>query len=98
MITDQELEALLKDLESDRVERKSSFSDHDRVKEAICAFANDLPNHGLPGVIFIGAENDGAPSNLPITDDLMLRITGIRNEGLILPIPSGGGWVHTTQF
>jgi len=88
MLPDAELEELLRDLESDRVERKASFSDHDRVKEAICAFANDLPNHELPGIVFIGANDDGSPAQLPITDQLMLQISGIRNEGLILPIPS----------
>ena len=88
MLTDSELEAMLHDIESDRVERKASYSDPDRVKEAICALANDLPNHGRPGVIFIGANDNGTPASLPITDDLMLKITGIRNEGLILPIPS----------
>lgn len=42
---DQELTALLADLESDRVERKASISDVKKIQEAICAFSNDLPNH-----------------------------------------------------
>jgi predicted HTH transcriptional regulator len=40
---DRELELLLDDLESDRVERKASLNNKDRICEAICAFANDLP-------------------------------------------------------
>jgi ATP-dependent DNA helicase RecG len=44
-MTDAELETLLADAESDRCERKQSLSDADRVREAICAFANDLPTH-----------------------------------------------------
>jgi predicted HTH transcriptional regulator len=44
---DQALEKLLDDLESDRVERKASIANKDKICEAICAFANDLPNHLL---------------------------------------------------
>lgn len=42
MISHQELVALLKDLESDRVERTISFTNTDKFGEAVCAFANDL--------------------------------------------------------
>jgi ATP-dependent DNA helicase RecG len=49
---DTELEKLLTDLESDRVERKASVSDRGKIQEAICAFANDLANHQQPGVLF----------------------------------------------
>jgi len=45
--TDEALTTLLNDLESERVERKSSAADRDRLREAICAFSNDLPNHGM---------------------------------------------------
>jgi ATP-dependent DNA helicase RecG len=52
---DQELERLFEDLESDRVERKSAIAnDKDKICEAICAFANDLPNNRKPGVLFVG--------------------------------------------
>lgn len=44
---DLELAELLADLESDRVERKASTSDGKKIRQAICAFANDLPNHNL---------------------------------------------------
>lgn len=33
---------LIRDLESDSIERKESISDPDRISQAICAFANDL--------------------------------------------------------
>ena len=39
----QELRLMLKDLESDLIERKASLSDPDRIRQAICAFANDHP-------------------------------------------------------
>ncbi|MEK7753840.1 MAG: RNA-binding domain-containing protein, partial [Acidobacteriota bacterium] len=85
---DRELEALLTDIESDRAERKSSSSDKDRVAEAICAFANDLPNNRMPGVVFVGARDDGSCARLPITDRLLLELAAIRSEGNIQPMPS----------
>ena len=84
---DQELTALLVDLESDRVERKASISDGKKIRQAICAFANDLPNHKKSGVLFVGVNDDGTCANLPITDQLLLDLAGIRSEGKILPFP-----------
>lgn len=85
---DRELEALLLDLESDRVERKEALSDADRVREAICAFANDLPDHRKPGVVLVGARNDGASAGLAIDDALLLRLAQMRDDGAIQPLPS----------
>jgi ATP-dependent DNA helicase RecG len=47
-LTDAELEVLLRDLESDLVERKQSLSEDSatKVRQAICALANDLPDSG----------------------------------------------------
>jgi ATP-dependent DNA helicase RecG len=84
---DQELTVLLGDLESDRVERKASISDGKKIRQAICAFANDLPNHKKPGVLFLGVNDDGTCANLPITDELLLSLSNIRSEGKILPFP-----------
>ncbi len=89
-LDDQTLEALLRDLESDRVERKESFRGDapDTVRKAICAFANDLPGHRQAGVVFIGVRDDGQPSRLAITDELLRNLGGIRDEGNILPLPT----------
>lgn len=84
---DQELAILLSDLESDRVERKASISDGKKIRQAVCAFANDLPNHKKPGVLFVGVNDDGTCANLPITDELLLSLSNIRSEGKILPFP-----------
>lgn len=86
-MNDRELEELLFDLESDRVERKASISDMKKIRQAVCAFANDLPNHRLPGVIFIGATNDGGCAGLTITDELLLTLSDMRSDGNILPMP-----------
>ncbi len=84
-----ELRAMLRDLETDRVERKRSTSGvMNKIRQAICAFANDLPNHRAPGVVFVGVEDDGTCSGLDVTDELLLKLSGIRDEGKILPPPS----------
>jgi ATP-dependent DNA helicase RecG len=85
---DSELEHLLTDLESDRVERKESVSDGDKIRQAICAFANDLPDHRKPGVVFVGVTDKGDCANLAITDQLLQNLGGMRSEGNILPLPS----------
>ena len=45
MITQSQLMELLSDIESDRVERTESTDDTDKFSQAVCAFANDMPNH-----------------------------------------------------
>lgn len=87
MLDDRQLEALLSDLESDRVERKASVADKDKIAEAICAFANDLPDHRQPGVVFIGVNDDGSCAGLPITDDLLLGLADLKTNGKIYPFP-----------
>ena len=84
---DLALTELLLDMESDRVERKASDSDRNKIRQAVCAFANDLPNHQKPGVIFVGISDDGTDANFPITDELLLRLSDIRSDGNILPFP-----------
>src|SRR5262249_21590051 len=88
--TDQQLLAMLADLESDLVERKESFKGDapNTTREAVCAFANDLPDHRRAGVVFIGAKDDGTPSNLQITDQLLLQLSHIKTDGNILPPPT----------
>lgn len=70
------LETILADLESDWVERKESFKGKtpQTVREAVCAFANDLAGHGEPGVVFIGAKDNGVPTGLDITDELLRQL------------------------
>ena len=87
-MTDAELEALLDDIESDRAERKESGADGDRIRRAVCAFANDLPNHERPGVLFVGVNDKGVPTGLQITDQLLQNLASIRGDGNVLPFPS----------
>jgi len=87
-MTDKELETLLDDLESDRTECKESMADGDRIRQVICAFANDLPDHRKPGVLFIGVNDQGGPVGLDITDQMLQNLASMRADGNILPFPS----------
>ncbi len=88
MITTDEIKALLHDIENDRVERTISTSNTDKFGQAICAFANDLPDHRLPGYLFLGVEDDGTVKGLHVTDELLKNIAAIRTDGNIQPQPS----------
>lgn len=87
-MTDEELSTLLADLESDCVERKEEPGDRAKIRRTICAFANDLPGHGKPGVLFVGVKDDGSCAGLTIDDGLLKSLADIRGEGLIMPLPS----------
>ena len=89
-LTDNELEALLNDLESDRAERKEAWSGEvpEKGPQAICAFANDLPNHQKPGVLFVGVDDKGTPKNIAVTDKLLLTLADLKSNGNILPPPT----------
>ncbi len=81
---------MLFDLESDLVERKSSFDGDspDKARQAVCAFANDLPGHDRAGVLIVGVHDDGRSSGLEITDRLLLTLADIKTDGQMLPPPS----------
>ncbi len=87
LMADAEIEELLRDLESDRAERKESLAGDapTKIRQAICAFANDLPGHRLPGVVIVGARDNGTLSNLPITDGLLLQLANMKGDGNIVP-------------
>ena len=88
--SNEALDTMLADLESDRVERKESIKGNapQTVREAVCAFANDLAGHGEPGVVFIGARDDGTPMELDVTDDLLRQLADIKTDGNIAPPPT----------
>lgn len=89
-LTGAELESLLDDIESDRAERKESWTGDapERARQAVCAFANDLPNHQAPGVLFVGARDNGQTADLRVTDHLLTTLADIRSDGNTLPPPT----------
>lgn len=87
-ITAEKIQTLLGDLENDSVERTISTTNTDKFGQAICAFANDLPNNDRPGYLIIGAEDDGKIHPICVTDELLKNIAAIRTDGNIQPQPS----------
>ena len=92
--SDDELAAMMADMESDLVERKESLRGDApaKIRQAVCAFANDLPDHGRPGVVFVGACDDGRPTGSDVTDGLLLQLADIKTDGNIVPPPSMRRW------
>ncbi len=87
MLGDTELLGRIAGGESDCVEFTSSARDLDKFRKAICAFANDLPGNGEPGLLFIGLEDDGSCAGSTIDDGLLKTLGGLRTDGKILPFP-----------
>src|SRR6266481_2931458 len=87
-MTDQELRELLANHEADRIEFTTSTKDTDKFAEAVCAFANDLPNHRSPGYLIIGVDDVGQFAGLKVGDELLRNLAGLRDDGNIQPLPS----------
>src|SRR5574344_569688 len=86
-MTKNEIYKLLNSTETSRIERTVSTSDMDKFQEAICAFSNDMSNSRQNGYLIIGAKDNGELSGLKVDDNLFKKISGIRSDGNILPIP-----------
>ena len=59
MLTKEELLELIQDIESSRAERTVSENDTDKFCEAVCAFANDMPDSKQNGYLLVGVHDDG---------------------------------------
>ena len=87
--SDEELLMLMEDMESDLVEKKESLGGDTpkRAREAVCAFANDLPGHNRAGALLVGVKDNGEPSGCEISDELLLSLADMKTDGNILPLP-----------
>lgn len=86
--TPEELQNLLSDIESDRVERTVSINKTDKFGEAICAFSNDFPSHHKAGYLLVGVRDNGVACGLQVTDQLLQNLAALRSDGNIQPLPS----------
>lgn len=86
-MTKDEIYKLLYSTETSRIERTVSTGDMDKFQEAICAFSNDMSNSRQNGYLIIGAKDNGELSGLKVDDNLFKKISSIRSDGNILPIP-----------
>lgn len=89
-LTDEQLLELTYGGESDRIEFKEALSGSaaELIREAICAFANDLPDHQQPGVVFVGVKDDGTILDIDVTDPLLINLANMKTDGNIVPPPS----------
>ena len=90
-VPDQELERLLSGGENFRVERKESLTRSSRkaIAEAVCAFANDLPGAGEPGVVFVGVKDKAMePSGFAPDERALQTLMALKMDGRISPPPS----------
>ena len=89
-LDERELANLILRGEGMRVEFKRSLkgSALRRIQETICAFANDLSSSGELGIVVVGVKDDGTPSGLRVSDQILLTLTDIQSNGNILPPPT----------
>ena len=80
MLTKEELLELIQDIESSRAERTVSMNDTDKFCEAVCAFANDMPDSKQNGYLLVGVHDDGRLSGLKATDSLLKNLAAIRSD------------------
>lgn len=87
MLTEEQVRALLTDMESDWIERTISIRE-DKLGPAVCALANDFPNHGRAGYILLGVNDDGKLAGMTWTDKDLQAIGAVRSNGNVLPPPA----------
>jgi ATP-dependent DNA helicase RecG len=68
--------------------RKRGRAAPEKARQAVCAFANDLPNHNRPGVVFIGVKDDGTVRRIEVSDRLSQTLSDIKTDGKIVPPPT----------
>jgi len=88
MISQQELNKIISEIEEDRIEKTISTKDTDKFGEAICSFCNDLPDHRKPGYLLIGVNNDGSRNGLNADETILQNLMDFRTDGRIVPPPS----------
>ena len=88
--TEEELLQIIAAGEADRVEFKESLAGDTatRIREAICAFANDLAGREKPGLVFVGVKDDRTIGTLAVTDRLLEQLANMKTDGNIVPPPS----------
>ena len=85
-----ELERLIAARESARVEFKEQLSKTTSasIREAVCAFANDLSGIGEPGIVVVGLQDDGTLAGTAVTDQILRALADIKTDGAITPPPT----------
>ena len=87
---DNYLTNLLREGETDCVEFKESLAGdaREKIRQAICAFSNDLPGYGQPGVAYVGVKNDRTVIGTSVDDRLLQTLADMKTDGNIVPPPT----------
>ena len=87
MVTLDDVERLIADMESNYIERTTSVRE-DKLGPAVCALSNDFPNHKKSGYILLGIDDDGRIAGCKWTDSELQKIGNVKTNGNVLPQPS----------
>ena len=81
---------LLREDEVDRVEFKESLGGdaREKLRQAICSFANDFPGYGQPGVAYVGVKDDRTVIGASVNDESLRALADMKTDGNIVPPPS----------
>lgn len=79
-MTFEEVKKLMSEMESDRIERTTSFRE-DKLGPAVCALSNDFSNHKTPGYLLLGVGDDGNPQGMTIGDEGLQKVGNIKSNG-----------------
>ena len=68
--------------------RPSSLDDSKKFGEAICAFANDLPDEEQPGYLLVGVKPDNTVAGMQLNESIAQRLLDFSKDGRIIPAPT----------
>lgn len=73
-------------VERPNLEFKQDASNRDALRRAIGALSNDLGSNGI-GHLVIGVDKHAKAAGIDVSDEVLLQVANIRNEGKVLPLP-----------
>jgi len=89
MIDQEQLYELIQSPEEGwRLEKTVSLQDSKKFGEAICAFANDLPEEDLPGYLLVGVSPDNTVAGMQLDENITQTILDFSKDGRIIPAPT----------
>lgn len=74
--------------ESWRLEKTISTDDSKKFGEAICAFANDLPDEEMPGYLLVGVNPKNTVEGMKLDESIYQRLLDFSKDGRIIPAPT----------
>ncbi len=89
MINEEQLYELINSPEETfRVEKTISVNRASKFGEAICAFANDLPDEGKSGDLLVGVNDNNEIEGLSLDEQIEQTLLDFSRDGRIIPSPT----------